>query len=168
MIKLLESYEIPELFKILSETGIANNLVADTTVLTVSNLFQWLLATQSGTTAVAYSVYSKDELAGVITLNNISLIKKSAFIGVTAVRNSSKGIPGVMAAKWMLNHCFNTLGLNRVYAHTWADNDKMDSFYRLLGATHEGTEREHTWKQGKFVDMKIWSILRREYYGTGS
>ena len=169
MIKLLEAYEIPELFKIMSDPYVSENLVADTTVITENNLFPFLLFSQSGTTAVAYSIYSKEELVGVITLNNISLIKKSAYIGITAVKKTSKGIAGITAAKWLLAHCFDTLGLNRVYAHSWTDNDKMDHFYKLLGATHEGTEREHTWKQGRFVDLKIWAILAREYYGnTGS
>ena len=168
MIKLLETYEIPELFKILSDPGIAKNLVADYSMLTENNLFGWLLATQSGTTAVAYSIYSGDELVGVITLNSISLIKQSAFIGVVAVRKGVNGGCGLKASRWLIKHCFKTLGLNRVYGHTWADNEKMDALYKRLGAVHEGTEREHTWKQGKFVDMKIWSILRREYNGTGS
>jgi RimJ/RimL family protein N-acetyltransferase len=168
-IKLLEAHEIPELFKIISDQDIAKHLVADPTVITESNLAAFLLTTDPGTTATAYSIYSREGLVGVVTLNNISLIKKSAFVGVIAIKQTvkDKGF-GLNAVKWLLKHSFDTLGLNRVYSHTWSDNKRMDAFYKHLGIFYEGTEREHTWKQGKFVDMKIWSILRREYYGTTS
>jgi RimJ/RimL family protein N-acetyltransferase len=168
MIKLLEGFEIPRLFDILSDPAISQNLVADTSVLTVNNLFSWLLMTQPGTTSTAYSIYSDDALVGVITLNNISLTRRSAFVGILAVMSGVKPGVGLNACRWILAHCFDTLGLNRVYGHTWADNERMDALYRRLGGTLEGIEREHTWKNGRFVDMKIWSILAREYYGSGS
>jgi RimJ/RimL family protein N-acetyltransferase len=117
-----------------------------------------------GTVSNAYAIYSDNELAGVITLNNISLIKRSAYIGFIAVKKGVKAGCGLNAAKMILKHCFDTLGLNRVYGHTWTDNERMDAFYKRLGATLEGIEREHTFKNGKFVDMKIWSILKREYH----
>jgi RimJ/RimL family protein N-acetyltransferase len=166
MIKLLENYEIQELFKIISDPEIIGNLTEDTTQITAGTLPSFLLRTLSGTTSIAYAIYSDDELAGVITLNNISLIKRSAFIGFIAVKKGIKPMCGLNAGKFILKHCFDTLGMNRVYGHTWADNERMDAFYKRLGATLEGIEREHTFKNGKFVDMKIWSILRKEYYGT--
>lgn len=165
MIKLLEAYELSDVFNILSDENIVYNLCADPTLVTASNVADFLLTTNRGTSSVAYCIYEDEKVVGVVTLNNINYQKSSAYIGVLAVSKTSKPLTGIKSAKWLINHCFNTLNLNRVYAHTWADNEGMDSFYRLLGATHEGTEREHTYKRGKYVDMKIWSILRREWKG---
>lgn len=162
MIKLLEDYEIKDLFDIISDPEIIGNLTEDPTQVTANNLPSFLLRTVPGTGSTAYAIYCDDELSGVITLNNISLIKRSAYIGFIAVKKGSRC--GLSAAREVIGHCFETLGLNRVYGHTWADNERMDSFYKRLGATLEGIEREHTFKNGRFVDMKIWSILRREYY----
>lgn len=163
MIKLLENYEVKELFSIISDPEIIGNWVEDITKVTVNNLPSFLLQTFTGTTAVAYGIYSGNELSGVITLNNISLIKRSAYIGILGVKKGAKPWCGLNAAKDVIKHCFETLGLNRVYGHTWSDNERMDMFYKRLGATLEGIERESTFKNGKFVDLKIWSILRREY-----
>jgi len=164
MIKLLEDYEIKELFNIISDPDIINNLVEDATKITERTLPSFLLSTLPGTSSNAYAIYSDDELVGVITLNNISLIKRSAYIGSIAIKKGVSGLCGLKATKSILEYCFETLGLNRVYAHTWEDNAKMDVLYRRVGATLEGIEREHTFKNGRFVDLKIWSILRREYY----
>lgn len=166
MIKLLENYEVKELFKILSDPDIIKNLVDDPTQVTVNNLGALLLRTLPGTTSVAYAIYDNEELVGAITLNNISLIRRSAYIGIAAVKKGAKAWCGFNATKEVITHCFNTLGLNRVYSHTWSDNNRMDAFYKRIGATLEGIERENTFKNGRFVDLKIWSILRREWHGT--
>jgi len=166
-IKYLEQKEIPELYEILSQEEIFSNLLANPYVITETNLASYLLATDPSTIAQAYSIYLNETLVGVITINNISLLKKSAYLGVLAIdqRRHDKKVTGlcVKAAKWAIRYVFETLGLNRVYAHTWSDNEKMDAVYKRVGATHEGTEREHTWKQGSFVDMKIWAILRKDW-----
>jgi len=163
-IKMLEAYEVPELYKILSKPAIAKHLAANPTVITENTLGSFLLTTDAGTSSVAYSVYEKEQLMGVITLNNICHIKNSGYIGVLAMDDCPQGVgSGVRAAKWLLTHCFENLNLNRVYSHTWSDNERMDSFYERIGGVYEGTERQHTWKNGKYVDMKIWSMLRSEW-----
>lgn len=166
-IKLTEQHEIPALYDIFIQDGIEFNFCADPTVITELNLGSWLLKTEPGTASKSFTIYSDNNVCGVVTINNISHIKNSAYIGVIAIKSGVGGLIGVKAAKWIINYAFETLNLNRLYAHTWADNTKMDSLYKRIGATHEGTEREHTWKQGSYVDMKIWGILRREY-GTSS
>lgn len=163
MIKLLEDYEVYELFKIISDPEILGNLTEDITQVTANNLPSFLLRTIPGTASNAYAIYSGDKLSGVITLNNISLIKRSAYIGFIAVKKGANQGCGIKAAKQIIKHCFETLGLNRVYGHTWSDNERMDAFYKRLGATLEGVERESSFKNGKFVDLKIWSILRSEW-----
>ena len=166
MIKLLEAHELGVVYDIVSNDTIKYNLCANPTLVTENNIASYLLETEPNTDSVAYCIYSSGEIVGVITLNNINYLKRSAYIGMIAVRSGAKPLTGIKAARWLVNHCFNTLNLNRVYSHTWSDNEGMDAFYKLLGATHEGTEREHMYKQGKYVDMKIWSILKREWsYG---
>src|SRR4030067_1132396 len=125
MIKLLENYEVKELFKILSDPDIIKNLVDDPTQVTVNTLPALLLRTLPGTTSIAYAIYSDEELVGAITLNNISLIRRSAYLGIAAVKKGAKAWCGFNATKDVIGHCFNTLGLNRVYSHTWSDNQRM-------------------------------------------
>jgi RimJ/RimL family protein N-acetyltransferase len=162
-IKYLESHEIPKLFSILLKSGVAVNLTVNPHVITENTLPTFLLATEPDTKAEAFSIYLGDELIGVVTINNISLTKNSAYIGLLAIdREKTKG-SGLKVIKWVLRYCFQTLNLNRAYGHTWSDNPNMDRIYEHIGAVHEGTEREHTWKQGQYVDMKIWAVLRREW-----
>jgi [ribosomal protein S5]-alanine N-acetyltransferase len=165
-IKLLEAHEIPELYRILMDPEIAWALTADPTVITEKNLASFLLKTEPGTLSRAYAIYEAGKLVGCFTLNNISHIKNSAFLGVIAVKKGAGNMIGYKAGKWAKKLCFEQLNLNRMYGHTWADNPRMDAFYKRQGATLEGIEREHCWKNGKYVDLKIWGILRREYDAT--
>lgn len=165
-IKLLEPEEIPELFDILSDPDISGNLMANPEMITKNNLFQILLSTKAGTFSYAFAVYSKDILMGVVTINDLDRLKNSAHIGAVAVKSieeSGMYRLGLKAAKWLIDYCFESLNLNRIYAHTWDDNNRMGKLYKRLKAVKEGTEREHSWKKGKYVDMHIWSILRSEW-----
>jgi RimJ/RimL family protein N-acetyltransferase len=39
----------------------------------------------------------------------------------------------------------------------------MKSIYKRGGWKHEGTEREYTYRNGKWIDKEIWAVLRSKY-----
>ena len=158
MIKALEKSDIPKIFEIVQGAG--DSLFTNLPAITEENVINEILRTDPGTGAICFVIRDG---AGFMTLNNINKMRNSAFIGNIAVKKGSDPFLGVKSAKWLIDYCFDTLNLNRVYGHTWSDNPQMGVFYKRLGAVHEGIERQHTWKNGQYVDLNIWGILRSEW-----
>jgi RimJ/RimL family protein N-acetyltransferase len=163
-IKRYENQNLEDVLSIVEECG--DSLFTNMAFITRENVIDALLRTERGY-SVLFCVHDVG-IKGFVTINNIDSTRNSAYIGNIAVKKESAQLLGLEASKWIIDYCFNVLNLNRVYGHTWSDNPKMDAFYKRLGAIHEGTEREHTWKHGQYVDLKIWGILRKEWYGRNS
>lgn len=157
-IKRFEEEDFDGVFEVFEECG--ENLFTNLPFITKENLIPSLLKTDDGV-SLLFCIFD-GPLKGYFTLNNINYSRNSVFVGNIAIKEGSNFL-GIKAGKWILDYCFNTMNLNRVYGHTWSDNPKMDAFYKRIGAVHEGTEREHTWKNGSYVDLKVWGILRKEY-----
>ena len=63
----------------------------------------------------------------------------------------------------MLNHAFNTLGLNKVYAEVYEnDINKIDLFNKNK-FSKDANLREHYFHGGKFISSYIFSILKSSY-----
>lgn len=63
----------------------------------------------------------------------------------------------------LLRHGFETLNLNRISLKVYADNPRAKHAYEKAGFVHEGTLREAVFKRGKFSDIHMMSVLRREW-----
>lgn len=63
----------------------------------------------------------------------------------------------------MLKHGFETLNLNRIFLHVHADNPRAIRTYEKVGYVHEGCMRQAVYKNGKYIDVHIMSVLRSEW-----
>lgn len=70
-----------------------------------------------------------------------------------------KGI-GTRLAKAMLDFADTSLGLKRLRITVHADNQAAIHLYEKLGFKIEGTERQATHKDGKYVDVLVMGRLR--------
>jgi len=70
---------------------------------------------------------------------------------------------GAEAMSLLLRHGFETLNLNRILLRVYADNPRAIRSYQKAGFVQEGTLREAVFKRGKFEDVHLMSVLRREW-----
>lgn len=70
------------------------------------------------------------------------------------------------AVRSMIRYGFGRLGLNRVEARCIAENTASARVMEKVGMTYEGTLREQEYVKGAYRDMKLYSVLRREYCGA--
>lgn len=67
------------------------------------------------------------------------------------------------AAGIMLDYGFNRLNLNRIGGRCMSKNPASASVMKKLGMKHEGRGRSEIYKDGIFLDVEHFSILRSEY-----
>ena len=69
------------------------------------------------------------------------------------------------AAQALLRFGFETLGLNRIYAHHMLRNPASGHVLAKIGMTQEGVLREWVRKWGAFEDVALLAILKKEWLG---
>ena len=70
---------------------------------------------------------------------------------------------GTEAVRLLVQHGFNTLNLNRIYLRVLENNPRAIRAYEKAGFTHEGQQRQAEFKDGKYIDMLVMSILKDEF-----
>ena len=105
-----------------------------------------------------------DEILGLVSLTQISHINQSATLSIMIgeTDNQGRGI-GTFAVKNMLNHAFYNMNLQRVELAVLEDNIKAKHLYEKCGFIYEGKKRKARYKDGKFVDMCMYSILKSDF-----
>ena len=63
----------------------------------------------------------------------------------------------------LLRHGFKTLNLNRIYLRVYAENERAIRTYEKVGFVHEGRKRQAVYKNGKYSDILMMSVLRAEW-----
>ena len=67
------------------------------------------------------------------------------------------------AVRAILDFGFRRMGLNRIEARCEAPNIGSARVMEKIGMSYEGLLREQVYEKNRFRDMKIYSILRREW-----
>ncbi len=71
---------------------------------------------------------------------------------------------GSEAVRAVVDYGFDTLGLNRIYARTIADNNESVRLLERLGFIREGTQRQHSLEDdGRFHDSAVYGLLRTDW-----
>ena len=72
---------------------------------------------------------------------------------------------GIMteALQALIRYGFEEMHLNRIEAIHETDNPASGAVMRKCGMLHEGTMRSKLINKGKFVDVELYAILRRDF-----
>lgn len=105
-----------------------------------------------------------NEDAGYAKIDSINLINRSGdpgmYIGEDKFRG--KGI-GTSILMTLQDYAFSYMNLNKLYGPVFADNYSALSSYMKCGWRIEGTLREHCFKYGKFHDILMIALLRKDW-----
>jgi diamine N-acetyltransferase len=82
------------------------------------------------------------------------------FIGDKSFWNNGYGTE---ATRLTLKHGFETLNLNRIYLHVYETNPGAIRAYEKAGFVHEGKLRQSVYRNGRYIDVLLMSILRSEW-----
>jgi len=70
---------------------------------------------------------------------------------------------GTEAVRLLAQHGYNTLNLNRIYLRVLETNPRAIRAYEKAGFTLEGRQRQAEFRDGKYIDMLVLSMLKDEF-----
>lgn len=118
--------------------------------------------------AYVFLIERNDEIAGVVGLNRIDPLNRTANLGFWLTKDHQR--QGIMttACRTILSFGFSSCALNRVTARVATDNERSRHVVERLGFVHEGTFREAEWLHDHFVDHGRYAMLRRDWDSQAS
>jgi len=107
---------------------------------------------------------NNDEILGLVSLVSIDYMNQLAelhiMIGDNA--NQGKGI-GSFAVTSILKHAFYDLNLHRIELSVLTSNQRAINLYEKVGFVREGVKRKVKYKNGEFIDMYIYALLKEDF-----
>lgn len=104
------------------------------------------------------------QIIGLVSLTNINHLNQSAEFHIMIGDKNSQGKgAGFFATNAMLKHAFYNLNLHRVELSALEYNIPANRLYQKVGFVKEGIKRLSNFKNGKFVSLICYGILRDEY-----
>lgn len=116
---------------------------------------------------LAVMVRQGERHVGNIALNRIHALYRSAQFAILLGERDAWGNGyGLEAGRLLLRHGFTALNLQRIECGTFAGNTGMRKLALALGMKEEGVRRSAAWKDGAFVDVVEFGILKAEFRDT--
>ncbi len=132
--------------------------------MTVEKLKEFVTISYLSETALVLAIdfIKTGEHIGNISLQNINWVDRNAEIAFILGEKKYWG-KGVMleAGKLLIKHGIEILNLHRIYCGTSSENIGMQKLAEKLGMVHEGERKEAIFKNGKYVDVIEYGIVRK-------
>lgn len=135
---------------------------------------RWFNRQSEDPTIKMYKVMVKSEVAdgkmaegpvGVCGLTSINYLNRTAeFSLYISPPMQNRGL-GKVALRVLLEHGFMNLGLNHIFGETFETNPAQKMF-ESIGFKKDGTRRAFYFRDGRFIDAYLYSILAEEFYAS--
>ena len=127
------------------------------------------MKTRSNSVRCAIVSEESDEIIGLVSLMNIDHLNQCAefHIMIGSSENQNRGA-GTFAVNAMLDHAFRNLNLQRVELFCNITNTRAQHVYEKAGFVKEGIKRKARFKQGSFIDVIQYGILRDEFFAVSN
>ena len=102
---------------------------------------------------------------GITNINEDCLRGEISFLLNPKIKENSEEYEEIFleVLKMLLNFGFNELNLNRIFTETYEYRKNHIVTLEKAGLIREGTLREHIFKQGKFYNSVVHSIIMGDY-----
>jgi diamine N-acetyltransferase len=97
-------------------------------------------------------------------IHNIEPVHLNAEFGILIGEKSywNQGY-GREATRLTLQHGFEDLNLHRIFLHVYDNNPRAIAAYKAAGFVQEGILREAVYKNGKYLNIIVMSVLHTEW-----
>lgn len=113
-----------------------------------------------------YSIWFKEEFAGLIGFKDTDWANSKTELGYwISQKMQGKGIV-TLSAKELVKYAFRRMNMNRVQIKVGIGNVKSASVPKRLNFQFEGVEREGELHNNTFIDLEVYSLLKKEWLKT--
>lgn len=112
---------------------------------------------------LVFEIWYNEEFAGLVSLKEVDNINRKTELGYWLTKNmQGKGIM-IRSCRAMITYAFEKLKMNRVQIKVAVENKQSIQIPVRLGFLYEGIEREGESLNKRFTDLKVYSILKKEW-----
>jgi RimJ/RimL family protein N-acetyltransferase len=165
-LRALEPKDIEFLYRFRNDSAITEQLVGFSTGYSVQSLHQWLESHRGRSDEVLWAIAlnQNDQCIGHAGLYQIDPRVGKAEFGILIGDASlhGRGI-GRQVSAAIVTYAFQQLRLHKVSLTVLATNARARGLYERLGFRIEGTLRDDQWRNGRFIDVVVMSLLESEW-----
>jgi UDP-4-amino-4,6-dideoxy-N-acetyl-beta-L-altrosamine N-acetyltransferase len=127
--------------------------------------FESALNDQSRTRVVfAIEAFEDDSFIGIIQLNRIDWIARSAYFGITIGEKKFQGRGmAVDSMRTLFAYAFGCLNLRKICLEVVAFNARAIKLYREFGFVEEGVMKEQVYLEGRYHDLVLMRMFDTEF-----
>ena len=112
---------------------------------------------------LVFEVRYREKIVGMVGLKDIDLMNNKAEIGYWLIKEAvGKGIM-TRSCVALLNYSFDKLKLNKIWIRCAVENIRSCNIPKQLGFSFEGIERQGELLHGRYYNLKVYSLLRKEW-----
>ena len=122
---------------------------------------EWCRSLGASPAKQVFAIRVDDRLVGVVQLIDIDAVHRSAELLIRIGEEADRGRGyGTQALRLATDFAWRDLNLHRVWLRVFTDNARAIAAYRKAGFVEEGTLREAAHIDGRYVDMRVFGMLR--------
>ena len=112
-----------------------------------------------------FTLWYRGEFAGLAGFKEMDFVNHRAEIGYWLVEKwQGKGLMTAAVSK-LSDYGFRNLNFNRIQIRVAEGNLRSTAIPGRLGFTFEGTEREGEYHTDRYFNLKVYSLLKKEWIG---
>jgi len=161
-IRLVEEMDAPFLKDLRGDPEVWKNL-GNVKMVTEESQRLWIASLQNSSKAYYIICLEDDTPVGLVRCDEIDSLNRSIRIGADIHKSFRGKGYGTKVYELLLKYTFDYLNMNRVWLCVAEFNNKARKLYDKFNFVEEGRYREFLYREGKYHDYIILSILRKEY-----
>ena len=131
-------------------------------ILNLLNQKQWFekIYTENPPSSIMFGIVTNSKLVGVCGLTYIDWKNKHAELSCYFQKTKwQKSKESIETIKLLLDYGFNELNLHRIWAEVYEISIENKKLLEKLGFVLEGTLRDKLWRDGRWWDSYVYSII---------
>lgn len=137
----------------------AEEYLHDSRTFSLNDTLSWFKSVQPN----YYIILNEDKKIGYFRLSNHSPTNQNIYIGADLHPEFWGKKLAYPSYQKFIDYLFINYNLNKISLEVLSTNIRAYNLYKKLGFIQEGVKRQEIFKQDKFVDSIIMSLLKTEY-----
>jgi RimJ/RimL family protein N-acetyltransferase len=164
-IRPVEERDLPAMVALRSDPRVWTTL-GDITMVNLDRQREWYQSIRASERSRYYVLLtSRIDFLGIVRTDEIAMVNRSMRVGGDIQpRYQGRGY-GTRMFRLITKYAFDYLNMNRLWLLVLETNAVGRRLYRNAGFTEEGRQREAVFRNGKYEDYIMMSLLRSEYRG---